>query len=338
MPSAPLLSPEQFADRPLVVVDVGARWGVGEAWADLAPHVRVYGFDPDPEECARLNALAEDPTTTYVPVALGDAARTATLHVTRQPACSSLYPPLVDLVDTIPVLADITPVGEQQVELQTLDGWCAAEGLGYVDVLKVDTQGSELDVLKGAAGILPTVSWIEVEVEFNPIYEGQPLFGDVDRFLRGHGFVLWRLDDLMHYTDGRDLPRVRTQIDIAFDTDRRSHDVGGGQLYWAQAFFVRAEHTRPATGTERPAALRAAAVATAAGFPDLAVRVLPELADALAAPAAVTRAERRPEPEPKLSSQPKRQRPPAPPPTAARRVRTALGRVARKLRRRVPSR
>lgn len=66
-----------------------------------------------------------------------------------------------------------------------------AETLGErtVDAIKLDTQGSELDILRGASRALSSCTLIEIEVEFNPIYEGQNLFCDVDRFLRDRGFV-----------------------------------------------------------------------------------------------------------------------------------------------------
>ena len=45
-------------------------------------------------------------------------------------------------------------------------------------------------VLQGARRTMLNTSVIHCEVEFHPIYLGQPLFGDVDSFLRDQGFVL----------------------------------------------------------------------------------------------------------------------------------------------------
>jgi hypothetical protein len=61
-----------------------------------------------------------------------------------------------------------------------------------VDFIKVDTQGSELAVLEGSRGILASsVFGLEVEVEFAPMYHGQPLFSDLDSFVRQFGFQLF---------------------------------------------------------------------------------------------------------------------------------------------------
>ena len=53
-----------------------------------------------------------------------------------------------------------------------------------VDFIKLDTQGSELDILHGAGSLLDNCSGLQLEVMFSPLYEGQPLFADVDAYLR----------------------------------------------------------------------------------------------------------------------------------------------------------
>ena len=65
-----------------------------------------------------------------------------------------------------------------------------------IDILKLDLQGYELEALKGCDDLLDRIKMIDTEVEFITLYEGQPLFGDVDLFLRGKGFKLLNLYDL----------------------------------------------------------------------------------------------------------------------------------------------
>ena len=47
-----------FQDDPVTIVDVGARWGFNSEWAVFGEHLKVYCFEPDEEECRRLNASA----------------------------------------------------------------------------------------------------------------------------------------------------------------------------------------------------------------------------------------------------------------------------------------
>jgi FkbM family methyltransferase len=259
---------------PLTVIDVGARWGVSAQWAALGPDRRIVGFDPDPEECERLNtaaAAAGDPVT-YVPLALGATTRSATLYITREPACSSLYRPLASLAEVLPELACITEVGRSSVAVATLDAWCADNDVTLVDMIKLDTQGSELGVLEGAERTLEHVQLLEVEVEFNPIYEGQPLFGDIDAYLRQRGFVLWKLDYLVHYSAGDPAGAVDTVTTTYYDSVQHSGPGRGGQLFWGQAYYTRAELCPGASrGVPAEQARRAAAVASAIGLADLAL-------------------------------------------------------------------
>jgi hypothetical protein len=62
--------------------------------------------------------------------------------------------------------------------------------------LLVDTQGSELDVLRGGVRALERTAVVEMEVEFVPLYEGQPLFAEIDLFMRERGFLLHKLIDI----------------------------------------------------------------------------------------------------------------------------------------------
>lgn len=258
---------------PLNVVDVGCRWGPAERWTRL-PNVRLLGFDPDAQECANLNeASAEDPLTEFFPVALGASTGTAQLHLTAEPACSSLYPPDQQLIQERPALALISQTDSVEVALETLDRWCASEGVETVDFLKVDTQGSELDILQGAQKILETARAVEVEVEFNPIYLGQPLFADVDTFLRAHGFVLWRLANLTHYGLPESLSAFKTTEDHYFDHPQvATFDGGGGQLFWANAYYVRRSTAYGVTGTHWSDHLADTVVAGGLQFWDLAAR------------------------------------------------------------------
>lgn len=272
MPMDPRLSElVEALPRPLTVVDVGCRWGPAAAWLELAG-VRVIGFDPDAEECRRLeNQAGGNAAARFVPIALGSRAGPARLHLTVEPACSSLYPPDIGLLATRPALVVITPAGEVDVELDTLDAWTEREGVDRVDFVKLDTQGSELDVLMGAERTLAHVRAIEVEVELNPIYEGQPLFGDVDGYLRRHGFVLWRLADLAHYNLPGGVSEFATSETHHFDVGHPVTVAGtGGQLYWANAFYVRREIAFPADSIPWEAAVADAVLTGVLGFWDLA--------------------------------------------------------------------
>lgn len=222
----------------IVVVDVGCRWGVASGWAAI-PGVTVVGFDPDREECARLKEAF--PAHHFVPLALDTRSGKRKLYVTKERACSSFYRPRRELATNYSLLRVIELEYEADVETVSLDEWAQESGL-RIDFVKLDTQGSELDILRGGARALRDVSMVEVEVEFSELYEGQPLFADVDAYLRDCGFMLWDLKTLGHYRVGE------------------SSDISAGQLFWSQAYYVRRKLQDPA---------KALTMAAAWGFPDL---------------------------------------------------------------------
>jgi hypothetical protein len=67
--------------------------------------------------------------------------------------------------------------------------------LTHIDLLKIDTQGFDLEVLRGAAEMLcrRAIDTLLVEVNFISLYKGQGSFGEVERFLAEKGYGLLTL-------------------------------------------------------------------------------------------------------------------------------------------------
>lgn len=186
--------------------------------------------------------------------------------MTQDPACSSLYAPIPDVIAEFPELEVTQLVRTEEVKLKRLDVWCAGQQT-RPHAMKLDVQGAELDVLRGSVGVLSDVVMIELEVEFNRIYAEQPLFADVDAFLRARGFRLWRLGQLVHYSRGRVSQTTVIQDLQAFDSQRVGFAAAGGEVFWAHAWYVAGDVL---TGASEERRLRAALASAAFGFEDLA--------------------------------------------------------------------
>jgi len=73
-----------------------------------------------------------------------------------------------------------------------------------IDILKLDIEGSELEVIIGLGSLIESVKLIYVEVQFVERYEGTPLFSDVESYLRKRGLIFYQLYDLVRSPkDGR---------------------------------------------------------------------------------------------------------------------------------------
>jgi FkbM family methyltransferase len=231
----------------LTLVDVGARWGAHDRWLPLDKVADIVCFEPDIEECRRLET-SRRPNVRYLPIGLSDTDGQRDLFVTLEPACNSNFEPIPALHEHYPGLAMIRPVQKTTMFCKRLDDVLMDQGIGPVAAIKLDTQGSELSIMRGGERVLAGCSLVDIEVEFNPIYQRQALFCDVDRFLRDRGFVLWRFDDLAHYST-EVLTSAQTTMRIAADPGASTMaEVSNGQVYWAQAQYVRAEY--PRTGAE----------------------------------------------------------------------------------------
>lgn len=260
--------------KPLIILDIGCRWGFADKFLNDMNNIKVYGFDPDTEECKRLESLYHNKNIHLVPVGLADKPGKRVLHVTSEAACSSLYKPDKNLTTNYPALDCAREISQIPITVSTLDIWSKETGIDYADYIKIDTQGAELCILEGAINLLPSVRFLEVEVEFNPIYEGQPIFSDVDSFLRKHGFVLWKFSNIVHYSKNDESEIILSNNSIHYDHHELEHQTRGGQLYWADAFYARKEIVDAAYNENETAQLkRDSDIAGRLGFLDLKYRL-----------------------------------------------------------------
>lgn len=235
-------SDRSLIDRDLVFIDVGCRWGFADPFLENLDLFNIYGFDPDIEECKRLEAMYNSDRIHLVPLGLSDKIGQAKLFVTAQPACSSMYQPNPLVIKSFECTSrELADAKEVDINVVTLDHWAEKAGIKHIDHIKLDTQGSELLIFKGADHMLDTVRTIEVEVEFNPIYKDQPLFSDVDQYLRSRGFVLLRFKTLIHYCYPGEKHLSIREFPVKYNDVVESTHARLGQLYFADAYYVRKE-------------------------------------------------------------------------------------------------
>ncbi len=262
----------------ITLVDAGARGGAASLWDEFGAQGRLICFEADAEECDRLNRPGNG--TAYIPYALAEHDRGVEVHITAGPACSSVYPPKPELYERYPGLGVMRPERTIYCPSITLDQYCAQSGIAGVDAIKLDTQGSELDILRGSFKTLQSVSLIDIEVVFNALYDGQPLFCDVDRFLRDRGFVLWRLTHLAFCSTGTIDSASPVQLDSVASAAYQIIPQENGQLFWGDAHYVRREFaTVPDAHLDREQALKAAILVGQQGYWDLALEILRKSGD-----------------------------------------------------------
>jgi FkbM family methyltransferase len=185
---------EIFMPPVMTAVDIGAMLLPREvdpfARLNKLGRLNVIGFEPQPAECAKLNALAL-PGRRYLPCAVGNGLRRS-FYVTNTGMTSSLLRPNLRFAQLFNNLAELMQVVDTPlVDTVRLDDVAEIRDQGC-DLLKLDTQGSEAEILAHATETLERCLIVQTEVEFVPLYENQPLFADVDQLLRGRGFMFHR--------------------------------------------------------------------------------------------------------------------------------------------------
>ncbi|MFS8859856.1 FkbM family methyltransferase [Synechococcus sp. B60.1] len=152
----------------------------------------LVAFEPNREAYERLKEKSfSSSNVLYLPMAVGDGSE-STLYLTNTGMTSSLFQPNYQLLERFHDLAELYQVvSEEKVKTVRLDD---LEEASDADWLVMDTQGSELSIIHGAARLLSeSIVVVQTEVLFVPHYIGQPLFSDIDIALRKHGFLIHSL-------------------------------------------------------------------------------------------------------------------------------------------------
>ena len=213
---------------PMTAVDIGAMFAFEGAVDPLARlnklgRLGVIGFEPLPAECTKLNALAL-PGRRYLPYAVANGER-RDFYITNTGMTSSLLKPNLKVTQKFNNLAELMRVvAVTQIDTVRLDDVPEIRNQDC-DLLKIDTQGSEAEILTHASETLKRCLIVQTEVEFVPLYEDQPLFAEVDQLLRGRGFMFHRFLGISG--------RAYSPMVINGDPNRAL-----SQMLWADAVYV----------------------------------------------------------------------------------------------------
>jgi FkbM family methyltransferase len=190
----------QAGFTPRSIVDIGAFIG---DWTLMSrrhfPDARVLMVEPQPDRAAALQALASRlPDARFASALLGAAPAPAVTFF-QNTTVSSVLQEVDNTSSAIPLSLPMT----------TLDAVVAETAFGRPDFLKLDVQGYELEVLRGAPAALAAAEVVLLEVNLIPINRGAPLLAETVAFMAANGFRAYDicsairrpLDDALWQTD-----------------------------------------------------------------------------------------------------------------------------------------
>jgi FkbM family methyltransferase len=178
-----------------LVLDVGANSGqfAQEIRGDLGYAGKIVSFEPIRSVFKTLQKnAAKDPKWDVMNCALGEADVSQEINIAGNTYSSSL-------LGMLPSHRDVAPesdyVAKETIVVKTLDSILDSVAPPDSEVyLKIDTQGYEEQVLKGAERSLGRIRTIQLEMSLLPLYEGGALFGDLHALLEKKGYSLISLE------------------------------------------------------------------------------------------------------------------------------------------------
>lgn len=191
------------------VLDVGGHHGQFTLFAlERFPKAQIITFEPQAEGAAKIrDTVAGEARVRVVNCALSDSTGSADLHISGRSDSSSLLPIGDEQTAAYPGTEETST---ESVQLETLDNFMPEPPVGPT-LLKIDVQGAEMSVLRGAEVTLSSIDSIFVECSFVELYEGQAQADEVIQFLAARGFRIAGVFGPAYDKNGRCL-----QTDVLF--------------------------------------------------------------------------------------------------------------------------
>jgi FkbM family methyltransferase len=175
--------------NPETILDIGANTGqfLREALTAV-PSAMFFSFEPNPEAFRVLHSrFGHQDRVTLYNFALGSASTRNTLNISKFSPSSSLLPIADRHLAEFP---DTHSIGTIEVDVKTLDDVCCGLQLKGPILCKLDVQGYELEVMRGAGDSLKILRYLIIETSFVELYDGSPLFASIYGELTARGFSL----------------------------------------------------------------------------------------------------------------------------------------------------
>ncbi len=208
----------------ITLVDIGAAGGLHKRWKSVEEFLDIIGFEPDVRS-----------TENFLPLGLYKESGILPFYETQTKTDSSILKPNYQFLNKFPKSDRFKTVKTSQIQVNTLDSFLTKKA----DFIKLDTQGSELHILQGAQKTLPNTLGVEIEVEFSPLYEGQPLFAEIDNLMRSFDFELFDLAPIYWKRKlGKGLGNSKGQIIYADALYFKNPKKIKGKMAFSKAIFL----------------------------------------------------------------------------------------------------
>ena len=220
----------------LKCVDVGARGGMQKHWLPFLKAITLDAIEPDSVAC-KAQADAKRPNENWFSIGLGGKTGTAILYLLSKPSGSSLFPPNPKNMTDYSGESYGTVAREVPIELMTFSDFIRTHKRPLPNLVKLDTQGSELDILQSLEPAhRGELLGIQTEVEVVEMYNGQPLFFELDAAMQKQGYVLYDFLPVRQnrYKHDKEFYFLKKYLSIA----KSRHDMSA-RMMAGDAFYIK---------------------------------------------------------------------------------------------------
>lgn len=195
------------------IFDVGAHVGQSAlSFSRLFPRATIWSFEPFAEPFGELERVTAERSVRCFQLAFGATPGTVSISPASQSSDSSLV---------VPAASSGPP---EEIRITTLDLFAEEHAVERIDFLKVDTEGFDLEVLKGAERCLRAhaVTFVEVEAGMNPANQRHVPFEELKSFLEERGYVLFAVYEQVPEWSGEARLRFANPVFVAREVADRS--------------------------------------------------------------------------------------------------------------------
>lgn len=166
-------------EKEISLLDLGSSFGIEPRWKKVSKYLKYYGCEPNIKfsEKKNKNFLSYK----IFPFIIGkkNLKKKININICKNPGVSSIFTPNYNFLKLFLNWQRFKIIYKKNFFCKSIDSL----KLNNIDFMKLDLQGAELDALKGSKNVLKQLLGLEVEVEFQEIYQKQPLYGDINKFL-----------------------------------------------------------------------------------------------------------------------------------------------------------
>lgn len=217
--------------EPYIAVDVGAAIGVQVWWHEVLEFATIYAYEPNQKSSKKLKKMYQTFDYHVIEEALDIVDGEKPIYLTNVPTGSSLLKPNTDYMYADP--SYFFPYIEERIMTYSAENSFIRNKIFDIDLIKIDTQGTELNIVKGLGeDYLTKLLAIEFEAGLPGAYENQPTFLEIHEHMVHNHFELFDLKSARNalYSKTR-LPYVKKHT-----VSKKIHEVD--VLYFKNLEFI----------------------------------------------------------------------------------------------------